>query len=432
MKRNALTVLLLATVTSSTLGQQTSQLSIGAGLSRSSSDIKKEAYAGNGFNLQGDVFIPFVSKNQFTLGVVAGGSFYTSKSLSPDAGNTQAAYKLYNGSLTVTNQQKGSSTNNGFTASAGLQASFSLGQFALSPSLSGGYFNLQQDGYSQQATVDGKPLALRESVAAKHSGFLTIPQIRISYPLTGQLAVYASSALLMGPKITTEERRLVPAGGFNDQHTYESQQLSTGSMQSQKTETSYRALNVNAGLSWALSKKPRRTTNKETNPVYSGGGSSGNNPLYNGMAKPGNPIGGIIVKGGKNPGGNMLVVSSNEKGEFELNGLETGEYQFVLSAPEASQGKSINEKGVKRVNASELAKPGNPIGGIIVKGGKNPGGNMTNLTVDSNGNIRFEVLEAGNYKFMVETPGNTNQQKTKKKTVEKATSGLKDTLKTNV
>lgn len=431
MKRNAFTALFLATVTT-TLAQQSGQVSIGGGLSRSSSDIKKEAYAGNGFNLQGDVFIPFLSKNRFALGVVAGGSFYTSKSLSPDAGSTQAAYKLYSGNLTVTNQPKGSSSGNAFTASAGLQGSFALGQISLSPSLSGGYFNLQQDGYMQQATVEGKPVLLRESVAAKHSGFITIPQIRISYPLTGQLGIYASSAFLIGPKITTAQRRLVPAGGFNDQHTYESQQLSTGTMQSQKSETSYRALNINAGLSWALSKKPRRTTKKETNPVYSGGGNSGNNPLYNGMAKPGNPIGGIIVKGGKNPGGNMLVVSSNENGEFELNGLETGEYQFVLSAPESSQGKSINEKGVKRVNASELAKPGNPIGGIIVKGGKNPGGGMTNLSIDQNGTIKFEVLEAGNYKFMVETPGNTNQQKTKKKTVEKATSGLKDTLKTNV
>ena len=231
MKRNVLTTALLLASVTATLAQQTSQVSIGAGLSRSSSDIKKEAYAGNGFNLQGDVFIPFLSKNRFALGVVAGGSFYTSKSLSPDAGSTQAAYKLYNGSLTVTNQQKGSSPNNGFTASAGLQVSFSIGQLALSPSISGGYFNLQQDGFTQQATVEGKPVALRESVAAKHSGFITIPQIRVSYPLTGRLSIYASSAFIMGPKVTTEERRLVPAGGFNDQHTYESQQLSTGSMQ---------------------------------------------------------------------------------------------------------------------------------------------------------------------------------------------------------
>lgn len=49
-------------------------------------------------------------------------------------------------------------------------------------------------------------------------------------------------------------------------------------------------------------------------------------------ARPGNPIKGIIVKGGKNPGGDIVVGPG--------------------------------------------ARPGNPIGGISVKGGKNPGGNL--------------------------------------------------------
>ncbi|MCW0217080.1 MAG: hypothetical protein OJI67_02045, partial [Prosthecobacter sp.] len=97
-----------------------------------------------------------------------------------------------------------------------------------------------------------------------------------------------------------------------------------------------------------------------------------------------------------------------------------------------SQGKSINEKGVKRVDATAFAKPGNPIGGIIVKGGKNPGGGMTSLMVDDKGTIKFDVLEAGDYKFIIQTLEDPAQQKGKKKVVEKATSGLKDTLKTNV
>lgn len=439
MKKKVLTSLLLATATA-TLAQHPIVVSLGGGLSKTSSGIKKNAYAGNGFNIQGNVFIPFDIESPVCLGIIAGGTYYTSKSLVPDAGNTQSAYKLYNGSLTVVNQQNGSSANNGFIASAGLQAAFILGRFTLSPSISGGYFSLKQDGYTQQASVQSKPVTLTELRETKNNGFICIPQIRISYPITYQLSIYASSAFLIGPKITTEQHQLVPAGGLNDQHTYEPQQISTGTMQSQKTQTNYRALNVNAGLSWNFGGSWRRIKEKggnaakQSNPVYQGSGTSKENPLYgsSAMARPGSPIGGIVVKGGKNPGGNMLIVSSNDNGEFELNGLEKGEYQFVLSAPEAPQGKSINEKGVKRVDASEMAKPGNPIGGIIVKGGKNPGGSMTNLTVDKNGNIRFEVLEAGNYKFMAETPDNTNQQKTKKKTVEKATSGLKDTLKTNV
>ena len=59
-------------------------------------------------------------------------------------------------------------------------------------------------------------------------------------------------------------------------------------------------------------------------------------------------------------------------------------------------------------SAQDQLRPGQPIGGIIVKGGKNPGGQMKNLVVDDQGNIRFEVLEAGNYKFIIQTPETTD------------------------
>lgn len=47
-----------------------------------------------------------------------------------------------------------------------------------------------------------------------------------------------------------------------------------------------------------------------------------------------------------------------------------------------------------------LAAPGNPIGGIIVKGGKNPGGQMLVLaTTDAAGNFTIEFAEGGKYKL---------------------------------
>lgn len=176
------------------------------------------------------------------------------------------------------------------------------------------------------------------------------------------------------------------------------------------------------------------------NPVYQGNISSGVNPMYdpNKRAMPGSPIGGIVVKGGKNPGGNYITVISGNNGEVLLNNLEAGNYLFQLSPPELPAAKSINEKGVKRSESAAIARPGSPIGGIVVKGGKNPGGNFTLLTVDNHGQIGFEVLEAGNYKLIITNP-DTNQpaaestDKTKGKINEKpAASGLKDTLKTNV
>jgi hypothetical protein len=45
--------------------------------------------------------------------------------------------------------------------------------------------------------------------------------------------------------------------------------------------------------------------------------------------KPGGPIGGIIVKGGKNPGGQMLVLGSTDaNGKFTISFIEAGEYQL--------------------------------------------------------------------------------------------------------
>ncbi|MBN8861013.1 MAG: hypothetical protein J0H29_21660 [Sphingobacteriales bacterium] len=175
------------------------------------------------------------------------------------------------------------------------------------------------------------------------------------------------------------------------------------------------------------------------NPLYQGNASSGVNPMYdpNKRAMPGQPIGGIIVKGGKNPGDNYITALSDNNGEVLLNNLETGNYLFQLSPPELPAEKSISEKGLKHVEGAAMAQPGNPIGGIMVKGGKNPGGSFIILTVDNKGQIGFEVLEPGNYKLIIaapdaDQPAMESTNKSKEKIKEKATSGLKDTLKTNV
>jgi hypothetical protein len=46
--------------------------------------------------------------------------------------------------------------------------------------------------------------------------------------------------------------------------------------------------------------------------------------------RPGTPIGGIIVKGGKNPGGALRTTQTNEAGEFEFTNLEAGDYTVIL------------------------------------------------------------------------------------------------------
>lgn len=62
-------------------------------------------------------------------------------------------------------------------------------------------------------------------------------------------------------------------------------------------------------------------------------------------AAPGTPIGGIIVKGGKNPGGQMLVLTTTgADGSFTIEFAEGGEYRLVF------EGKSSKESA-ERVKA---------------------------------------------------------------------------------
>lgn len=58
------------------------------------------------------------------------------------------------------------------------------------------------------------------------------------------------------------------------------------------------------------------------------GGALPGGSVISAAMRPGNPIGGISIKGGKNPGGNFRTVTTNELGEFEFPGLIKGDYTF--------------------------------------------------------------------------------------------------------
>lgn len=57
-----------------------------------------------------------------------------------------------------------------------------------------------------------------------------------------------------------------------------------------------------------------------------GGALPGGAVISAALMIPGTPIGGIIVKGGKNPGGSFRTTQTNEHGEFEFTGFEKGNY----------------------------------------------------------------------------------------------------------
>lgn len=590
--RKILLFLLLGLTVMIVNAQQPVLVSIGGGSHNTSAAMKDKNDLGNGYQVHGNVFIPFLSKGKgrFELGLLTGGTYYTSRALEPDDNNLEARYKLYNGNLDIATTQKKGASGNGFTGVLGLQAHFKAGSFIVSPSFNGGYIGFKEAGFEQYTSIvkpDGttQRIILSDRPEERKTGFVMIPELKISYLFAETFGVYAAANLNTGGKMRSVRRILEPQGGFNDKHTYEPSQLGAGRLISQPADLHFQTLMFGAGVSWAIGSKARRlrgkviktgdngakqtqgsnfgekvsgglqsgagalaqgtrtgiggmtkpggavsssyaagrmnhtdttnkmpgrlsmtpTTAKQTRGMTSGGEANAENRAIadkgykcdycgevfetddkmldhqagckkahaasgvgrtytggrkneisgqNAVAAPGNPIGGVIVKGGKNPGPRDMIAVSDEKGTVTLAITEPGQYILQIFLPEAP-GKSISEQGVKgAANKSKrngridtggrknevsgqnaLAAPGSPIGGIVVKGGKNPGGSFTNLTVSENGTLQFEVLEAGSYQFIIQTPGDGAESKDKQKKEkvnERPPSGLKDTLKTNV
>lgn len=448
--------------------QKSVTVSVGGGRSFSSSSLKQHALTGDGIQAGADIFVPLVRKGwdgsvkgsgKFALGILAGGYYQSSKNLDPDLSGIQSKYKLYTGDLEIANTRNGSSNSNAFAFSAGLQADLTFGSITLSPSISGGYFTSTQDGLTQstQVMVNGSSqnVVLSASPKVKNHGLIMIPQLKLGYRLTNNLSVYAAGSVNAGPAISNTQYDLIPAGGFNDKHTYEATQLASGklALDGSSKETSYITTGIQAGVSWSFgkSKSARRVGKTKANggaasasyaatgralavdtpntarqtpgTTFGGKVNQGLHEAGSSVAqRPGNPIGGIIVKGGKNPGGSMMTAITDNTGQFELTIRKAGNYRFVLTAPGegATQGKSISEQGVKKsdnplytgngqsgenpIHNAFVASPGNPIGGIIVKGGKNPGGNMITIITNNNGEINLNGLTAGKYKFIVSAP----------------------------
>lgn len=90
-----------------------------------------------------------------------------------------------------------------------------------------------------------------------------------------------------------------------------------------------------------------------------------------------------------------------------------GAYVNFLCSPFASIGSgsgSLSGKVVEGIGFGQkpngVQAPGNPIGGVVVKGGRNPGGQFfAQTTTDVNGDYSFNNLPDGNYFVLVDIPG---------------------------
>jgi len=416
-------------------------LFIGGGSSFASGKTKDSLFGGNGWNINGGITVPLFS----AVGIEAEVSYGKQNA---DGGKSvyTNTYSLQEG--TIAPAFSGNAPHaNVFQILAGPRAEWLFGKIAVSPSVLVGYFSLKRNAYTLSGKV-ANPKQPAESrvipfIAATDytvAGFVVQPKIEIGYHFTSQLSVFAAGTFTSGPSVENSFSYWKPKGPAGAGNTYSYDQFASGAAMATAVKSNWQSTSLHIGLRYSWNKPggavsssyaagraiqtgdttrmPSRlsmtpTTTRQTQgssfgEKVAGGLQSGGNSA---KLVAGNPIPGVVVKGGKNPPVRITTVTSDNKGEVVLNELAEGSYLFTLTLP------------------------GQPTNGIVVKGGKASGTSFTNLTVNDKGQIGFEVLEAGDYKLIIEVSDPNNppiQETSKEKQVDKATSGLKDTLKTNV
>jgi len=398
--------------------------SLSGGITEPGTATKEHANLNNGTAFNANVYLPIILKAPITIGFNAGAEYFISNKSYNTTNYPPYGISGQTGTPDVSAKDAGSPKSQGFKTEAGAQANFSVGAITLSPILNAGYFSLQQKAFSitQTGSVNGQNYTydLYTQPETKTTGFVFIPKLRVAY-FPGKLGFYVEGNYTMGPTVSNEATIFKPRGAAIKDGNYSVDQMIQGRNVPQNNRASYKSFGVNLGISFAFFSKKGydsykahsdmaseiKRLKKSDNPLYKDSGRTGNNPLYQGLVA-GNPIGGIIVKGGKNPGGNLRTTTTNDKGEFELKGLEAGDYKFTVTA----SGNAIvdnplyNEPGNSGVNVlhEALRVAGNPIGGIIVKGGKNPGGSFMTITSNEKGEFELKGLETGDYKFTITAP----------------------------
>ena len=559
-------------------------LSFNGGTTLPGSNLENSDILGNGWNVNGNLYVPFWYRKtaglfHTSIGMNVGFSYFQLKNLSQE-GVTSGYNTLGQAALPLLERENDAATRAGYLGEGGLQANLSFGKITFSPILNIGYLAFQgsESKISQETTLGDQnytfDLFSQKKEALK--SVVLIPKLRISY-FPGRIGLFAEANYTSGGEIKNTTSTFKPNGNPVRENYYDLKQMLAGQNETTETIHKFSTIGLNAGITISLGGEPAkanintsRSNIKQQISTDDKGGNTDNpgepakanintsrsniknqisantndsaldsiakaqrvevqddfNTTQNNregaqisMVSSGNSTGGIIVKGRKKSGGQLITIVTDEQGSFELKNLEKGVYEFSLTNPSKAEAQDFNttrsnrdnrlvtnpqtgdtttesnssqsigqaqdfnttrnnrergqlvtnpqtgdttaannpnqaigqaqdfnttrnnkERGqlvtnpqtgdtTAESNSSQsigqaqdfnttrnnkergqlVTKPGTPIGGIVVKGGKNPGGQMKNFVVDDQGNIRFEVLEAGNYKFIIQTPETTDR-----------------------
>lgn len=368
---------------------------ISGGNTIASGKMKDSLFIGNGWNVEGGVYIPlFNSVNNFSFGIEAGVNYSRQKA---DGG--ASAYNNAFRSKESTNPffEKGDPRASTFQIFAGPKAQWGMGKIYVSPSVLLGYLSLSRNSYTLSGTIANpnqpaqtKQLQLISASDYSASGFIIKPKLELGYSISQNLSVFTNGAIAFVPSLQNDITYWRPQGKANSDGNYTYDQFVNGATKTASFGSHWQTAAVSLGIRYTWikstfdnghggrkqrsSKKPggavsssyaagrvaQKDTTQPTMPsrlsmtpttTRQSGHTFGEKVASGINAAGAMPIKGVIVKGGKASGENTTVATTNDKGEFVLNGLETGNYKFTLMAPDESQGANL------RSNADSAKKP---------------------------------------------------------------------------
>lgn len=420
------------------------QFSINGGTTVPGSNLKNSDILGNGWNVNGNVYVPFWYSEmggmlRTSIGVNIGFGYLQLKN-----GNPQGVSNGYNTlgqvDFPVIVSENDASRRNGFLGEGGLQANLAFGKITLSPILNIGYLSVggSESKIRQKTTVNDQnyefELFSQKNEAIK--GVLLTPKFRISY-FPGRIGLFAEASYASGGEIKNSRSTFKPSGNPVREDFYDLKQMLALQSETSEGKHPFNAVGFNAGITISLAGRSIKSNfNTSRSNIKNQISMNVNDSVFD-------PSGVIVVRGGRESGDELLSVVPDEQGTFKLNNLSIGVYEFSLtnptraeaqdfnttrnnrdnrlvvnpqsndtttttnttSSPQAiGQGQDFNTTRNNRERGQLVINPDNPYDGIIVKAGKYPGESETVLLVDDEGTIRFEVLEAGDYHFIILTP----------------------------
>lgn len=217
---------------------------------------KDSAFIGKGWQLRGDVFIPLL-KNAGVNTAVQYGRQSSSQSLA----FVQQHYQLTNGDIVP--QLSGANGLHYFSVTAGPQIQWSFGGLTLAPGINAGYVSLSRKGMLVRDSLsDGnaagpgrkRNIDFFASDDIKAGGLTLIPRFKLGYAVTNSLSFWAGIEYIMGPQVTATSRFWQPSGDAKE-GKYSFAQYAEGRAVTSTAENAYKALNMQAGISFTMRRK---------------------------------------------------------------------------------------------------------------------------------------------------------------------------------